>query len=271
VQLEVVDHRPAVWRVGEDGAVDLEAHIGATVAGYLDELVARAADVLGDELRGVCLMGSAALGDYRPGRSDLDVAIVVERPLPVAARTALVAALEHEALPCPARGLELVTYDGAALADPSGPAYLINLNTGARMDRQTSFDPRENRRFWFVLDVAIGRALGRTLVGPPPADMFPALPDALVRAAVLESLEWWWTHGGHAAAVLTACIGWRWAAGGGWASKGAAARWATERADEPEVIRAALDRREGDGILPFDDGAAERLVAMVRGELTRAS
>jgi hypothetical protein len=261
-----------VWRVGEDGGVDLEADLGADVDGYLRELVARARGVLGDDLRGVCLMGSAAVGAYRPGRSDLDVAIVLDRPVPVVRREAVVAAVEHEALPCPARGLELVTYDRAGLARPDGPAYLINLNTGARMDRHVSFAPDEDPRFWFVLDVAIGRALGRALLGPPPAELFPVLPDPLVRSAALDSLDWWWAHGGHrAAAVLAACIAWRWTAGGGWASKSAAARWAAVRLDDPAVVLAALDRREGDGTLPFDNGAAERLVAMVRGELARAA
>src|SRR3954449_2939686 len=111
---------PAVWRVGEDGGVDLAAALGADVDRYLRELVARARSVLGEELRGVCLMGSAAPGAYRPGRSDLDVAIVLDRPVPVARREAVVAALEHEALPCPARGLELVTYDDAGLASRDG-------------------------------------------------------------------------------------------------------------------------------------------------------
>jgi hypothetical protein len=138
------------------------------------------------------------------------------------------------------------------------------------MDRHVSFDPQDDPRFWFVLDVAIGRALGRSLHGPPPADLFPALPDALVRAAALEGLDWWWAYGGHrSAAVLAACIGWRWAAGGSWASKGDAARWAAQRVDEPGVILAALDRREGDGTRPFDDHDAERFVAMVRAELVR--
>lgn len=252
--------------------MDLEADLGDDVAGYLRELVARAGGVFGDELHGVFLMGSAAAGAYQPGRSDLDVAIVLERPVPVARRAAVVAALEHEALPCPARGLELVTYDRAGLASPEGPAYLINLNTGARMDRHVSFDPQENPRFWFVLDVAIGRALGRTLLGPPPADLFPALPNALIRGAALDGLDWWWANGGHrAGAVLAACIAWRWTAGDGWASKSAAARWTAERLDDPAVVLAALDRREGDGTLPFDDGAAERLVAMVRGELARGA
>jgi hypothetical protein len=259
----------AVSRVGEDGDVE-PASLGADVDRYLRELVTRARGELAGELRGVCLMGSAAAGAYRAGRSDLDVAIVLDRAVPVARREAVVAALDHEALPCPARGLELVVYDRAGLASPGGPAYLINLNTGARMDRHVSFDPRENPRFWFALDVAIGRELGRALLGPPAEELFPALPDRLVRRAALDSLDWWWAHGGHrAAAVLAACTAWRWTAGAGWASKSAAARWAAERLADPAVVLAALDRREGDGTLPFDDGAAERLVAMVRAELAR--
>jgi nucleotidyltransferase-like protein/aminoglycoside adenylyltransferase-like protein len=248
--------------------MDLESAIGAAPAAYVAEIVARARDVLGGDLRGVCLMGSAALGDYRPGRSDIDVAVVAERPLPLVAREALVGALEHDALPCPARGLELVTYDPAGLADPGGPAYLINLNTGPRMDHQVSFDPADNPRFWFTLDVAIGRTLGRTLLGPPPADLFPELPDTMIRGAARESLDWWSANGGHPfTAVLAACVAWRWSETGTWSSKGAATRWAADRAAERDVLRAALDRREGDGGRPFDEAAARRFVAMVRAEL----
>jgi len=248
--------------------VDLEPRIGAAPAAYVAEIVTRTRDVLGGDLLAVCLMGSAALGDYRPGRSDIDVAVVAGRPLPVVAREALVAALEHETLPCPARGLELVAYDPTGLADPSGPAYLINLNTGPRMERQVSFDPAESPQFWFTLDVAIGRTLGRGLLGPPPAELFPELPDALVRGAARDSLDWWSSHGGHAfTAVLAACVAWRWAEIGTWSSKGAAARWAAERAPEPDVLLAALDRREGDGTRAFDEAAAGRFVALVRDAL----
>jgi hypothetical protein len=258
----------SVSRVEEDGPVDLEPRIGALPAAYVAEIVTRTRDVLGGDLLAVCLMGSAALGDYRPGRSDIDVAVIAARPLPIVAREALVAALEHEALPCPARGLELVAYDPAGLADPRGPAYLINLNTGPRMQRSVSFDPAENPQFWFTLDVAIGRTLGRTLLGPPPAELFPELPDAMVRSAASDSLDWWSAHGGHpSTAVLAAGVAWRWAETGTWSSKGAAARWAAERAPEPDVLLAALDRREGDGTHPFDEAAARRFVAMVRAEL----
>jgi predicted nucleotidyltransferase len=40
---------------------------------YLEELVVRLRGIAGDRLVGVWLMGSAALGDFDPDRSDLDV------------------------------------------------------------------------------------------------------------------------------------------------------------------------------------------------------
>ena len=201
--------------------MDLEPSIGPVPAAYVAELVARTRAVLGGDLLAVCLRGSGALGDYRPERSDIDIAVIARRALALRAREALVGAVEHDALPCPARGLELVVYDPGGLADADGPAYLVNLNTGPRMAHDVSYDPAENPRFWFTLDVAIGRTLGLTLTGPPPDRLFPELPDALLRRAAHESLEWWWANGGHPfTAVLAACVAWRWAETGTWASKG---------------------------------------------------
>ncbi len=248
--------------------MDLEPSIGPVPAAYVAELVARTRAVLGGDLLAVCLMGSGALGDYRPERSDIDVAVIARRALALRAREALVGAVEHDALPCPARGLELVVYDPGGLADADGPAYLVNLNTGPRMAHDVSYDPAENPRFWFTLDVAIGRTLGLTLTGPPPDRLFPELPDALLRRAAHESLEWWWANGGHPfTAVLAACVAWRWAETGTWASKGAAARWGADRGPEPAVVRAALARREGDDERPLDAAAAGRFVGMVRDRL----
>ena len=248
--------------------MDLEASIGPVPAAYVAELVARTRAVLGGDLLAVCLMGSGALGDYRPERSDIDIAVIARRALALRAREALVGALEHDALPCPARGLELVVYDPGGLADPAGPAYLVNLNTGPRMGHDVSYDPAENPRFWFTLDVAIGRTLGRALTGPAPDRVFPELADALVRSAAHESLEWWWANGGHPyTAVLAACVAWRWIETGNWSSKGAAARWAADRGPEPEAVRAALARREGDDLRPLDPAAAGRFVGMVRERL----
>jgi hypothetical protein len=80
------------------------------VDGYLGELTRRLEAVLGDDLVGVYAGGSYALGEYEAGRSDLDVAAIVRAPLPPERAHEVVGAIRHEALPCPARGLEFVVY-----------------------------------------------------------------------------------------------------------------------------------------------------------------
>jgi len=77
---------------------------------YLAELAEKLQGILGESLVGVYAGGSWALGGYEPPDSDLDVAVVIPEPLSDEAADGLVAALRHEAFPCPARGLELVVY-----------------------------------------------------------------------------------------------------------------------------------------------------------------
>ena len=50
-----------------------------TVRDYLTALAARSRDILGRDLVGVYAAGSIALEAYRPGRSDVDVAVVRKR------------------------------------------------------------------------------------------------------------------------------------------------------------------------------------------------
>ena len=157
-----------------------QLELGADVETYLARLVGRIRDGLGDRLVGAWLFGSGALGDFDPATSDLDVQVVTTVRLPRAEREHLAASLSHPALVCPVRGLELVLYARADLDDPLGPAFQLNLNTGPRMAQHAAYDPGEDPRFWFVIDVAIGREAGRALAGPPPADVFPELPAPLV-------------------------------------------------------------------------------------------
>ncbi len=154
---------------------------------YLEDVVSRLRRHAGERLVGVWLLGSAALGDFDPVRSDLDVQAVTSERLTLAERQAIVAELVHEALPVPARGLELVLY---ARDDLEQAAYQLNLNSGPRMDRHVSFDADGDPRFWFVIDLSIGRAHGRALAGPEIADVIPELPRPLVVDALREALDW---------------------------------------------------------------------------------
>ena len=178
--------RPARRRARAAQGADAADH-GPPVelAGYLEELVARARRSLGDDLVGAYLAGSGALGGYIDGRSDVDVALVVRKPLDRAMKDELVASLRHEAFPCPARGLELVVY-----AHGSGVPEL-NLNTGERMEFLATFAPGTDSPHWFVLDRAIIGQRGLVLAGPPAADSLAQPSEDEILEALAIGLRWY--------------------------------------------------------------------------------
>ncbi|AYF27431.1 nucleotidyltransferase [Micromonospora tulbaghiae] len=163
---------------------------------YLAEVVRRSRDVLGDDLVGAYAAGSVGLGAYQPGRSDVDVALVAAGPMPEPDKRLLVDRLRHGSLPCPARGLELVVYrrDVAASGTPE-PGFEVELNTGATMPFRATYDPADrpaaDGRFWYALDRSILRQSGRTLIGPPAADVFADPSPEALRALLADALRWW--------------------------------------------------------------------------------
>jgi Aminoglycoside adenylyltransferase, C-terminal domain/Nucleotidyltransferase domain len=160
------------------------------VSRYLDVITARGRDVFGDRVVGVYTTGSLALGDYRQGRSDIDLMAVVSEPPDLNLLRQLVHQLDHRALPCPAAGLEFVLYPLATVRKPTSDAgYLLNVNTGPALPPLTSFDPGDGPAFWYAIDRAITYQSGVSLYGPPPVQLFAALPfDDLLRV-VIASVE----------------------------------------------------------------------------------
>jgi hypothetical protein len=112
------------------------------------------------------------------------------------------------------------------------------------MSRHVGYDPHDDPRFWFVLDVSIGREQGHALAGPPASDVFPALPRRLVVESLREALGWQQRHDPSGVqVVLSSCRAWAWAVEGRWLSKGDAAAWAAERLADPTPVTLALARR----------------------------
>ena len=122
------------------------------------------------------LVGSGAAGGFDPAKSDVDLVVVVDRPLG-SARRALVEGIG--AIRCPVRDLELVLYvEGAQPSE-------IELNVNYGEER------RDAEAFWFLLDAAIAEEHALPLRnGTPWSRLFDAVPDERVREAVRESLEW---------------------------------------------------------------------------------
>lgn len=205
--------------------------------------------MLGARLLGVYASGSYALDDFDPDRSDLDVFAVCRGAVTSIEKQTIVANLRHESLPCPARGLEFVLYSEATARIPSDEAgFLLNLNTGPRMDFRVDEEPGAIERHWFPLDREIVRTSGVALTGPPPEALFAAIPRAMLLPVVRESLEWYRavaTSGGDSDAVLNACRSLRWFREDVWSSKSEAGAWALEHTSDPELVAAALDTRRG--------------------------
>jgi predicted nucleotidyltransferase len=233
---------------------------------YPQAVRARLEAHLGDRLVAAWLAGSAALGDFDAARSDVDIQAVASERLGEDERLALAAALAHEALPVPARGLEFVLYAREDLDDPAGPAFQLNLNTGARMDHHVALRPREDPRFWFVVDVSIARQRALPLAGAAPAEVLPEPPRALVAASLAQALSWYDEHGGAPVqTLLSACRTWAWATDGRWRSKGESARWAAGRLEDGEPVLRALRLRDGGpGEAPSEDEVAVVLRAARR-------
>ncbi|MET9827935.1 aminoglycoside adenylyltransferase domain-containing protein [Streptomyces sp. NPDC006385] len=218
--------------------------VPAELRPYLQELVHRTHSVCGPHLVSVIAVGSVALGDYRHGRSDTDVTVVVDGALPGRALPGLATALAHPALPCPAAGLELVVYDEDFAARPSGAAgYLLDLNSGPSLPGKVSLDPAQSSAFWYVIDRSVAHQAGRVLYGSPAREVIAEPARADVLAALRASVREHSTGAGHLAdnRVLNGCRSVQFCRTGRWQAKRRAAQAvaASEERFRP-LVNAAL-------------------------------
>jgi Domain of unknown function (DUF4111)/Nucleotidyltransferase domain len=239
---------------------------------YLEAATGRLRATLANALVGVYAGGSYALGDYLPGRSDLDVAVVVAEPLTDELRGAVVERLRHESLPCPARLLELVIYrqetarSGSASAD-----FELNLNTGSgiAVRAQTDADAQVGAH-WFAIDRSVLSQAGIALWGPSADELFAAIPPAVLLRVLAESVRWHREHPAAASdAVLNACRALRFAEDGRWSSKPAAGRWAASQGLAPEDLVAGATRARTES-MRLDVGAVAAFLAAAEARLTAA-
>jgi predicted nucleotidyltransferase len=132
---------------------------------YLEALVERLRSGLGERLVAVWLIGSGGMGAFRPGESDIDVAVVVSGPP---------GDVEVRDMPVPATKLEIVFYDRdlRVLSDP-------NPGSGDH---------------WYVIDLAVAREHGRAVFGPSPSELIPEIPRKEILAALDAGDRWHAEH-----------------------------------------------------------------------------
>jgi streptomycin 3"-adenylyltransferase len=211
-----------------------------------DAVVRLVRDVLGDDVAGAYLYGSAVQGGLRPD-SDLDVLVVAARPTTRADVRALVAGL--------------LGFSGARARH--GPARPVELTVVAAVEiRPWRYPPRCEFQYgewlrddfergelpdpWPSPDLAIlttaVRRWGRPLLGPAPTELLDPVPKADVVRAISDSLPALLADldGDERNVLLTLARMWLTLATGDIVPKDTAAEWAARRL--PPDQRAVLER-----------------------------
>jgi len=240
----------------------------------LDRLLADAKSILGDQLVGLYLLGSLALGDFDPEKSDIDVVVVTTEELSDPLRLSLEQmhdrisaidskwAIELEVSYIPMQAIR--RYDPALAVHPR-----IERGDGERLVVQ------RHHADWIIQRFML-REWGLPVVGVDPAEIIDPIEPAELRKAVLGIL-WWWEqqlrspgsmqHRGYQVyAILTMCRMLYTLQFGTVVSKPVAARWAQEVL-EPQwgnVIEHSLKWRPGE-----QDGRLDETLAFIRHALER--
>jgi predicted nucleotidyltransferase len=239
-----------------------DAAADALVSRLLDGLIR----ALGDNLFAVYLFGSAAIGNFEPGISDVDLAAILKREL---------APPELGALDRMHRELvaETPEWDGRVevvyVSSEGLRTFREGTSAAARISPGEPFHAIVIDPTWLI-DWYQLQEVGVTLFGPPATEVVPVISKSeyveAVRQHILTFSRWTddlATLGNQAYAILTMCRGLRTVRTGEYVSKREAARWASEQLPaHAELIRTALlwrDERRGateDATLTRDAAAA---------------
>ena len=179
------------------------------VASLLDALTLGIREAMGDNLVGVYLRGSLAMGDFDPVTSDVDFFTITERPVSANEFAALAALHETLAKPANPFGDQLEgTYIGrsAAWRYEPGPRF-------PTIARNGMLEWSAHGANWILERWAV-RERGRTLLGADPRALIAPVSSDELRAAIRDRLrDWadfarrtddpeWGAHLGHKAYVV---------------------------------------------------------------------
>jgi streptomycin 3"-adenylyltransferase len=242
-----------------------------TVRGQLAALISSFRAILADNLIGIYLHGSLAMGCFNSRRSDVDLLVVNRRRMrPETKRAVVEVLLAHSGTPAPVEISFLTRRDLHPWRYP--PPFDLHFSEDWREKlarelaagvwkrwttrRQRQTDPD------LAAHITILRQRGRVLDGPPVESVFPVVPAADYRDAIVSDLDWASERlpADPVYAVLNASRVLRYLSGGVVTSKAEAAEWAlsTIPADFRDAVAHALAAYRGESAAPIAIEAAER-------------
>lgn len=191
--------------------------------------------ILDRQFRGLYLLGSLALGDFDPARSDIDFVVVTSGDLAAATVSHLAAMHERLAAGRSKWGREL---EGTYISEQALRRYDPADAMHPHIERGGKLRMEHHHSDW-IIQCYVLRGHGLALAGPPPHTLLDPIPPAALRQAVLDLL-WWWElqledtsrleqSGYQSYAILTMCRILYTMQHGTVVSKPTAARWAQAR------------------------------------------
>jgi hypothetical protein len=238
---------------------------------FAEHLSGCGAAALGNKLVAAILHGSLTLGDFTPGRSDIDVLIIVERPLGDDEISALTEVVQHLRDEAPVR-VDLRVVTRAVAASPT-PAPAMELYVALSPVKQATIETRVAGEPDLAVEFSMVRAHGRSILGATPNRVIGAVPDEWIDEIGAKQLIAWerLTHDtAHAELmVLTTCRIWRFHAERVYCSKAEAGRWALARDPSLTAIHEALLQRGSEPETPIGEGGIRRLIGVVRREIAK--
>ncbi len=226
--------------------------------------------VLGDAVAAVILHGSLVLGDYVPGRSDIDLLMIAEQALRDAETRALLHLAEAERPEASCHvDLRVVTRAASARPTPDPPLELyVRFGPSGALEVEQRKDAERD----LVVELSVCRATGRSIVGPEPTAVIGEVPDEWVDSVGIAQLDDWLAleyeprYG--ALMAFTACRVWHFAEERRHVSKPAAAAWALARDPTLPAVREAVAQRL-DPSVELPGAAVLDLLARIRARIGR--
>jgi predicted nucleotidyltransferase len=241
------------------GACDVASHLAVVCA-----------DILGAPTRSVVLHGSLARGDFRPGRSDIDLLVVIDGEIDDARADALENLVRRTDLGS-ASGVDLhVVAADVARAPTREPPLELHVGRYDGSGIGVEVEPRVAAAPDLPAELFTARLHGRALVGAAPHQVIGPVPADWLRERGRYWLATWQSRTDDAEnavhMVLTACRIWRLAVEGVHSAKADTARWALAQDPSLTAIPQALRQYDGDTDARVGEAAIARVLATVLRE-----
>jgi Domain of unknown function (DUF4111) len=247
-------------------------------AGFARQVAAKLAEDCRGQLMAAILHGSAALGGWVPGRSDVDMLFVVADGITEMDLRRMAVSLVTMATDCPGSSLEASIVSAAQARDPMPPwPYLRHLMAGPATETRVHPRPGEDAHDAdLLMHYAVCGAAGVSVHGSSAATVIGPVPRHQILAYLAGELDWGLEHASEAYAVLNACRAEVYRTTGEIVSKVAGGELARQgaHAETSALIASALDQQRG--LLPFQPpgpaatsfvrAAASRLRAAAEGD-----